>query len=215
MEALPEPSEAIALAQSMFFINGQRLDTMVSQKVFQRTVEILEPYKVPAEAVSVMKPWAAFLTMNYPAEAGTVLDLHLLNLAKKQGAEVLGLETLQEQGEVFEQIPLDDQIVLLNDTVCHYERVVGDFDKMKAFYLQRDLQGLFEYAGRYGFEDNSIYEELMTRLLTHRNYTMVERMQNTLRKGNAFIAVGALHLAGEEGILSLLAKQGYKINKVY
>ncbi len=55
----------------------------------------------------------------------------------------------------------------------------------------------------------------MKRLLTDRNYIMADRMQSILQKGNAFIAIGAMHLPGEEGVLSLLNKQGYKIHSVY
>lgn len=215
MEALPEPDELVALAQTMFFTDGQTLHSMVSQAIYDRTVQILGAYQMPPNAVSIMKPWAAFLTMSYPAEPGLVLDLVLLEQAKKNGASVYGLESLGEQGEIFEQMSLQHQLVLLKDTVCHYETVMDDIDKMKSLYLQRDLVGLFQYAQGYGFADNSAYEALMARLLTERNYTMTERMQPMLRKGKAFIAVGAMHLAGEEGILSLLAKEGYEVTSVY
>ncbi len=55
----------------------------------------------------------------------------------------------------------------------------------------------------------------MKRLLIDRNYIMTERMQDILDEGNAFIAIGAMHLPGEEGVLSLLGKQGYKIHSIY
>jgi uncharacterized protein len=44
---------------------------------------------------------------------------------------------------------------------------------------------------------------------------MVKRMQAFLSEGNAFIAIGALHLPGNEGVLSLLENQGYKITAIY
>ena len=53
------------------------------------------------------------------------------------------------------------------------------------------------------------------RLLFDRNTRMVERMQPQLKSGNAFIAVGALHLYGERGVLSLLAREGFRITRVY
>ena len=55
----------------------------------------------------------------------------------------------------------------------------------------------------------------MYRLLTRRNERMVQRMQPRLKEGNAFIAVGALHLPGEEGLLKKLADRGYTITTVY
>jgi uncharacterized protein YbaP (TraB family) len=44
---------------------------------------------------------------------------------------------------------------------------------------------------------------------------MVERMQPQLRAGNAFVAVGALHLYGEQGILGLLQRDGYRVSRMY
>ena len=44
---------------------------------------------------------------------------------------------------------------------------------------------------------------------------MVERMAARLSEGKAFIAVGALHLPGDEGILNLLQRDGYRITRLY
>ena len=44
---------------------------------------------------------------------------------------------------------------------------------------------------------------------------MVERMEQLLRQGNAFVAVGALHLPGDHGILQLLSDDGYQVTRVY
>ena len=58
-------------------------------------------------------------------------------------------------------------------------------------------------------------EVFAQRLLFDRNVRMFERMQPQLRAGNAFVAVGALHLYGEKGILSLLQRDGYRVSRVY
>jgi hypothetical protein len=44
---------------------------------------------------------------------------------------------------------------------------------------------------------------------------MVDRMQPFLDAGGAFIAIGAMHLPGDDGVLSLLANKGYEISAVY
>jgi uncharacterized protein len=106
-------------------------------------------------------------------------------------------------------------VKILGDTACHYEVVESDFEKMKALYLDRDLAGLYAYSRRYSLSDDQLYLDLIQKLLVNRNYIMTERMQSALDKGRAFIAIGAMHLPGDEGVLALLTKNGYEISTVY
>ena len=122
---------------------------------------------------------------------------------------------MKEQGEIFNDLTMDEQIKLLTDTVCHYDIVEEDFDIMKSFYLKRDLGGLYNYAQRYAMADEPVYKKLMQRLINDRNNTMVERMQPMLQKGKSFIAIGAMHLTGEEGVLALLEKKGYRVKAIF
>jgi len=215
MEALPDPEQMFLLRQMMFFSDGKKLDELISPRIFSRTVEVLTAHHLDEQVVSIMKPWAAYLTMSYPADMGAILDLLLLQKAQQAGIEVGGLETLKEQGDLFNHFSIDDQSQLLTDTVCHYSLIEAGFEKMLSLYMERDLAGLYTYGLRYSFADNSLYEELTDKILTKRNYTMVERMRPVLEKGAAFIAVGALHLPGIEGVLALLERQDYEITRVY
>lgn len=215
MEALPDAEEMLVFSQMMFFMDGQRLSELVDASIYDKTKSILSAYHIGPDAVSVMKPWAAFLLMNYPPDAGEILDLVLLSLAQQKGAAVAGLETMQEQAQIFSDLNIDEQVKLLTDTVCHYDVVEEDFVAMKSFYLARDLGGLYNYTQRFSMSQQPIYEKLMTKLVGNRNKNMAERMQPILEKSNAFVAVGALHLPGEDGVLALLEKQGYTVTAVY
>ncbi|UCE88321.1 MAG: TraB/GumN family protein [Pseudomonadota bacterium] len=63
--------------------------------------------------------------------------------------------------------------------------------------------------------DPEIAELFTRRFIVERNRLMLERMQPRLREGNAFIAVGALHLPGEQGLLRLLERRGYRVKAIY
>lgn len=215
MEALPDVSEMLSLTSMMFLVDGRKLQDLIPKSIFDGAVKILGNYAMPTEAVSLLKPWAAYLTMNYPPEGGAVLDLELLQKAKTNGAEVYGLETMAEQVAIFEKMSMQSQIRLLIDTVCHYDLVIEDFETMKLLYLQRDLKRLYEYSNRFSIEDEQVYETLFENLLTKRNYVMSDRIEKYLQRGNAFVAIGALHLPGDEGVLHLLEKRGYDISVVY
>jgi uncharacterized protein len=215
MEALPDPEQMTAFSRTMFFHDGQLLSNFVDAPVYEETKRILYAYGLGPNAVSLMRPWAAFLLMNYPPDEGEALDLVLLTLAKQNGASVAGLETLKEQGDIFSDLNLQEQVKLLTDTVCHYAIVEEDFAAMKVFYLKRDIGGLYDYAQRYSMNDKPVYKKLMKKLIDDRNKSMVNRMQIMLEKGNAFIAIGAMHLPGKKGVLSLLEKQGYSVSAIY
>lgn len=215
MEAVPDINHILLLGKRMFLNDGDRLEDIISKPIFDNTVKILSAYNMSVEVVSMMKPWAAFLTMNYPPETGTILDLELLRIARDNGAKIYGLETMDEQIDVLDHLELDSQLRLLIDTVCHYNIMEEEFEMMKILYLNRDLKGLIEYSSRFTTTENDVYLELFEKLLTRRNYTMTDRMQKYLNKGSAFIAIGAMHLPGEEGVLHLLKQHNYDVSVVY
>lgn len=215
MEVVPKPEEVLAFSRLMYFADERRLKTLISGELYSRVENLLSAYHLAPEAVEQMKPWAAFLTLSYPAEFGKVLDLQLLELARANGVRISGLETLSEQVGVFENMAMHKQLRLLADTVCHYHIMEADFEKMKSLYMARDLSGLYSYAQRYAREDDDLYNELVDSLLTRRNDIMTRRIEPLLSKGNAFIAVGAMHLAGEQGILSQLVARDFIISRVY
>jgi uncharacterized protein YbaP (TraB family) len=63
--------------------------------------------------------------------------------------------------------------------------------------------------------DQQLAAEFQDRLITRRNRLMAERLQPYLQEGNAFVAVGALHLPGETGLLELLEQRGYTVRVLY
>jgi uncharacterized protein YbaP (TraB family) len=215
MEVVPDVAQSLELATLMHFTDGRTLAGLVPDSLYRRAVEILSAYHLPEQVVAAMKPWAAFLVMSYPPQMGPILDFHLYELALSQGDAVHGLETMQEQVSIFNDLELGEQVRLLADTVCHYDVISGDFDRMRQLYLERDLKGLYLYGQRHAFADNALYERLTKRLLTDRNHLMAGRMLPLLKEGDAFFAVGAMHLPGKEGLLSLLEEAGFRVEKVY
>ena len=215
MEAVPEPDDIASMRRMMFFNDGTKLQDVISTALYTETLAELSPYHLTETDVAAMKPWAAYLTMSYPAEMGIVMDQKLLRMAEAEEASTRGLETFEELAGLFNSFSLADQVRLLTDAVCHRELLVGDFAKMISIYKEGDLAGLFSYGQRYSFDDNALYESLTDKILIRRNYRMVERMQPILETGAAFIAMGALHLPGEEGVLSLLEQRDFEITRVF
>lgn len=215
MEAVFDADGIELLREMMFFNDATRLGDVIPADLYTRTLAILNAYHITEQQLSMMKPWAAYLTMSYPADMGIILDQRLLQLAEAAGIGAEGLESLAEQGQLFNNFSLTDQVRLLTDAVCHRALMESDFAQMIALYTTGDLAELSAYGQRYAFADNTLYETLTEKLLTRRNRLMVERMQTALATGDAFIAVGALHLPGAEGVLALLQQNGFDITPVF
>jgi uncharacterized protein YbaP (TraB family) len=89
---------------------------------------------------------------------------------------------------------------------------------MIPLYLKRDLAALQAVGTDLtdtSAEERRGAEAFLDRLVDERNVRMVERMIPRLEEGATFVAVGALHLPGQRGILQLLANRGYKVAAVY
>lgn len=215
MEMIPALDDMAKFSTAMFFTDGTRLDQLIPAGIYSKTVAILGEFKLTADVIPLLKPWAAFIIMSYPADMDTVLDFKLLELAQQNQASVSALETVEEQIAIFNELEVQDQIRILADVVCHYDDTSQDFVTMKTLYTDQDLQGLVGYSQRYRFDDNATYDRVYQRLIDERNRRMVERMGAVLARGRAFVAVGAMHLPGERGILNLLERQGYRITRIY
>lgn len=185
--------------------------------LFSRMVEILSRYQLNEQLSNSLKPWAAYLTMSYPVSSDPViLDLHLIHHARATDMTVVGLEEPLEQLAHFEQMPEAEQLQILIDTVCHYSDLQQDFIVMKDLYRARRIGAIYAMVMEdVALMDDPIYQQLLQALVTRRNYTMQAAIQAHLEQGPAFIAIGAMHLPGEEGLLSLLVQDGYQVKSLY
>jgi uncharacterized protein YbaP (TraB family) len=138
-------------------------------------------------------------------------------MAVEQKKRVEQLETVDEQLDLFDHLAENEQVALLRNTVENYERMPVLVERMVVAYLDRDLDALSRIEAETGADPalKSVRASLMRRLVEDRNVRMAQRAEPLLKTGAAFIAVGALHLYGERGMLALLARRGYRVSRVY
>jgi len=217
LEMQLDKDTAREVMKSLYFTDGRHLKPIIGDDLYFQSVKAMVKKGLPERIVNKMKPWAVFTVLNMPEQrTGLFLDAILFQTAKQQGKTIHGLETQQEQTAVFDEMSLDSQIALLKSTL---ENML-DMDKLQDeaidVYLTRDLNKILALNDKYeSLIDEKLAKEFTQRLVTDRNYRMVKRMTPLLKAGNCFVAVGALHLPGEEGILTLLKQQGYRVQAVY
>jgi len=218
-ELMMDMSTMLEATGAMFFTAEQSLDKLIDKALYQSVIDAMRQHQLPAFMVNRLKPWAIVVTLSTPPmETGKFLDLLLYQKAQQLQIPTYGLETVKEQLAVFENIPLTDQIIMLKDTVKNLKNMPTVFEKMHDLYLRRDLTELLRYSieeMKKSSDNLSLVEAFYKRVVDDRNIRMVERMEKHLKAGNAFIAIGALHLPGKKGVLKLLQNSGYRISAVY
>ncbi|OUD14197.1 TraB/GumN family protein [Thioflexithrix psekupsensis] len=218
-EILMEAGQLLQSVQLMFLDSGRSLKDIVANEAhYDILISRLEKRGIPEIALRRLKPWAVMVTVSMPeTKTGEILDLMLFQQAKLSSKAVYGLESVKEQLGFFDALTTDEQLILLEETLNQLEEMPDFFEQLHELYLKRNLGEMLAFY-REGLA-KSEYTELMDKfhhgLVSERNSRMLTRMLPRLREGNAFIAVGALHLPGEGGLLDLLQQQGYVVVGVH
>lgn len=217
MEVIPDADAILHSMLNMVFTDGRSLERVVGRDRFREVVAAIERRGMSEEAVKDFKPWAIVTILSLPpAKTGDFLDLHLYKSALAAGKPVIGLETIDEQLAVLDGLSESDQLELLNETLKVLEHLPAVHERLLETYLRRDLKELARLADEYLHAGNSeVGERFKKAALDVRNERMTERMIPLLRKGGHFVAVGALHLPGEDGILARLKASGFEVRPVY
>jgi len=212
------------ISAAMMLPEGKKIADVVPESTAKRYHDYLAARGAPTLMLDRFKPaWAAVfigLLDVLPLLATRVpMDKQLLSDAKKAGKEVGGLETAQEQIDVFEKIPADAAARFLDRSIEELEKAGKEgkqpFDPMVDAYASGDPERLLAETDKMGAVEDEEIKKFARRMLPERNIVMVERILERSKPGKTyFVAVGAGHYPGPEGILALLEKKGKKTRRL-
>ncbi len=213
MEMVPDLPTLQQLTDYMQYQDGSTLEGQIGAQRYARLKTALAAYNVPREWVARMKVWAAMMTLSVPPpETGFFMDFSLSLRAAGAGLEVVGLETLEQQLSFLEDMPMEQQLMLLDQALDESDKVVGIHREMVDSYLGGDLKELSLQAEQQLDELEPVAKEyFMKQGIEVRNQRMVSAVLDRLQTGRVFVAVGALHLPGPTGLIQLLRKNGYEL----
>jgi uncharacterized protein len=205
----------------MMFTDQTTLTSLIPEADLPAVEAALDARGIPLASIVKMKPWMLTSMIALPAcevsrktGGAPVLDEKLAGDAQMSGKEVAGLETAQSQIEAMASLPMEFHINGLVETLKLGSQLDDVIETMIVLYEGGDT-GLFWplfRAALPGSFDASGYGEFEKTLITARNHGMAENARPFLDKGAAFVAVGAMHLAGPEGLVELLRKAGYTVS---
>lgn len=130
--------------------------------------------------------------------------------ARRQGKDIIGIEQPEEQLAAFSTIPLEEQARMVLDIIDDMDSTRAEFRRLADAYTAHDLQKLRDLVLNSSIEYGRYSEELIEK----RNRRWIQRILREARREATFFAVGAGHLPGDEGLISLLREEGYTVTPV-
>ncbi len=224
---------AIRMATDLTFafdMAAKPLDERIDPSLLPQFEEILATRGLNVAAVRFMRPWLLMSLLGVPAcqqqamAAGAeVMDAVLIGHAKGDGLPVLGLETHEEALSAFDRISADDMIALIEDALRTYS-VVEEEDLRRSavnLYLAGKTYAIWEMgvmlSERSGGDvalrkraTGILWEDVMIA----RNKRWAPKLLAEVAKGGTFVAVGALHLPTDEGVIQILRDAGYTVTRL-
>ncbi|WP_018012724.1 TraB/GumN family protein [Sinorhizobium medicae] len=179
---------------------------------------------IPLPLVTRMKPWmiASFVALpacefSRKAAGASFLDKKLAEDAVREGKTLKGLETLVEQLAAMDSLPVELHLKALIETLALGKTIDDVFTTTTDLYLSGEtgtIMPMMKLVSAGLSPNDAGYAEFEQRIVVDRNRIMADRAGPILRDGGAFMAVGALHLPGKEGLVELLRQEGFKVTRV-
>ena len=212
---MDDKSIQMQMMKLMMMKDGAKLSTLLSPEDFKILDEFMKKnLNMSAKLFDSFKPFM-ISSMLFPKMLdckSQSVESELMKITKEQNEEIFGLEKAEDQMKVFDEISYQDQAEELLKTVKdNLEKDKKEFQEMITIYQNKDIEGMLKMMND---SDNKITSENQDILLNNRNKNWIPIMVKIMKDKPTFFGVGAGHLAGEEGVIKLLRKKGYKVEAI-
>jgi uncharacterized protein len=213
-----------SFGEKVLLPDGKSLSDLLGAADAKKVAAILTTIGVDAKIATRVQPWLAFLLMSSSeCERSRIiggkltLDGEIAKVGEDRGVGVLGLETIETQFVALASIPEADQVAILRNGLIMRDRVTDLTETMIQLYLKRDIAAMWplqsaigKAAGLQPVALNAFEQSI----LVNRNLKMRDRAASHLSYGGVFVAIGAAHLPGKTGLISLLREIGFTVTLV-
>jgi len=193
---------------------GQNLQQVLSKEVYQQLQAKATERQWPLTSIEQFKPafaaiMLATLELQRLGAASTGVDMHYLQLAQQQQKKYSGLETLDEHLAVMTAMNELDADNIISSTLKDLAQTETMLAQMKAAWRSgnsKELETLF-------LSDMKAFPEMYNIMLVNRNHAWMKTLEQ-LDEPGVMVLVGALHMVGDDGLLTLLADRGYTVQQL-
>lgn len=224
---LSENATASVIAKSaplVMFTDGRRLDSLLSHTEYDTVKTIISRSGMPVDLAALFRPWIVTMILSVSdcertkvQQGARVLDMKIAEIGKSRGLSVVGLETVSDQLEALAAVPEQQQLDMLRASLRFADRTNDLMETLVQLYIRRNITAAMPFqialAKEAGVSDQA-FVGFQEKLLVERNEKMRTAAEPLLEKGSVFIAIGALHLSGEKGLVALLREGGYSVSPI-
>lgn len=211
------PASQFKLLARGLLPGDQSLESVVAPATYALVTKRVNDLGMPIEPLKRFKPWMLALTLvqlewqkaGFDASLG--LDRHFYDRAKVDGKAVQGLETVEYQVSLFDEMTRDEQDRMLAESLKDLDREKASVLTLTNAWKAGDAAGVERIVLEDVKDDRVMYE----RLLVNRNRNWLPKLDALLaRKGHAFVVVGAAHLIGPDGLVAMFKAKGYRVEQL-
>ena len=221
-----EKSQQLVLELDMddpnFMMNFQKLsvnpnmknlsDKLSEEDLYTLNTFFKKHYQADMSQLGIMKPLAltSMITLKmFECNQLVSYELKLIEKGKAKQWDVLGLETIKEQFDVFDAIDEKKQLQWLVDYVNKETEMKEIFSELSSLYKKENIVGLYELMKK-----QPEFKEMEDTLLYERNKKWIDKIVEIAEEKPTFFAFGAAHLVSEKGVIALLKKKGYNVKPI-
>lgn len=213
LPGLPNQLEAmkyITLSEGSFFdyFTPEQTDTIIrwaneefkmSEEKFRSTMTKMKPFVVVQMATQ----------LHFMGKTESY-EMTFDRMAREGQKKILGLETVAEQMAIFDDLTNDQQTEMVMSGIRNMKESIDLTKTMQELYVRQNVDSLYLMIQ----EEGGVLSEEQQNFLDDRNKNWIPKINEIIADKKAFIAVGAGHLGGPNGVIRLLQKEGYTLTPV-
>ena len=210
---MDDPNMQSQMMEYMNMANDQKISKMLSEEDFAIVDGFVSKnLGVPLTMIDGLKPFMISASF-YPKMLDCPMqsfEMELVKIAKEQQEEIYGLETVEEQMGLFDEISYEDQLAdLLKSAKNGLSAEKETLKQLQDIYKTEDITKMLAMTND---PSNGMIAGYQDQLLINRNKNWIPKIATFAKEKSTFFAVGAAHLAGDDGVINLLRKAGYKVS---
>jgi len=202
------------MLQAAMLADGRTLQDVLGSDQFRRASALSQEVGVPLETLQQFKPWFVaesitqlqLMQLGFDPSAG--IEMYFLQRARTDGKTIQGLETAQDQIELFDSMPLDRQSRYLMASLGEAKTLPTQVDQMVRAWRRGDTAWFAAQMQKEFGDDPELYRSV----LVARNRKWLPKIESFLKdRQNYLVIVGTGHLAGTDSVIEMLRRDGYAV----